>query len=248
MALKLRNIEIGAGIPKICVPVTGNTKEKLLAQVREAKKSVAALVEIRIDYFVKENGMEEVLKILDEIRTILGETVILFTFRTLNEGGECDIQKEDYEKLMLDVAQKSDVDLIDVEINLGEAFVEKLIRSIHSYGKKVIASNHDFEKTVSVEEMLKRMKMMQKIDADIAKIAMMPNKKEDVISVFSATIEGTRLLNIPLVTMSMGKLGNITRICGEFSGSAITFATSGEASAPGQMNAARVYECLDVLN
>ena len=38
----------------------------------------------------------------------------------------------------------------------------------------------------------------------------------------------------PLVSMSMGNLGSMSRIAGENFGSSITFATVGEASAPGQ--------------
>ena len=32
--VKVRNIEIGAGIPKICVPIVGKTKEEILAAAR----------------------------------------------------------------------------------------------------------------------------------------------------------------------------------------------------------------------
>ena len=32
--VKVRNIEIGAGIPKICVPIVGVTREEILAAAR----------------------------------------------------------------------------------------------------------------------------------------------------------------------------------------------------------------------
>ena len=41
--------------------------------------------------------------------------------------------------------------------------------------------------------------------------------------------------------MSMGKLGVISRICGEVFGSAVTFGTAGKASAPGQLPANQLF-------
>ena len=41
----------------------------------------------------------------------------------------------------------------------------------------------------------------------------------------------------PLITMSMGPVGMISRLCGEVFGSALTFGSVGKASAPGQVNA-----------
>jgi 3-dehydroquinate dehydratase-1 len=39
----------------------------------------------------------------------------------------------------------------------------------------------------------------------------------------------------PVITMSMGSVGALSRVCGEMSGSALTFGTVGAASAPGQI-------------
>ena len=33
--VEVRNVKIGDGIPKICVPVVGKTKEEILSQARE---------------------------------------------------------------------------------------------------------------------------------------------------------------------------------------------------------------------
>lgn len=44
-----------------------------------------------------------------------------------------------------------------------------------------------------------------------------------------------------LTEYSMGKLGIVSRLCGELFGSAMTFASAGDSSAPGQIG-------LDVVN
>ena len=49
--VKVRNIEIGAGIPKICVPIVGVTREEILAAAENIKSTKADVVEWRVDWY-----------------------------------------------------------------------------------------------------------------------------------------------------------------------------------------------------
>ena len=51
----------------------------------------------------------------------------------------------------------------------------------------------------------------------------------------------------PVITMSMGALGAVSRLSGEAFGSAMTFANPGTASAPGQVGLDVVNAVLDSL-
>ena len=83
---------------------------------------------------------------------------------------------------------------------------------------------------------------------NIPKLAVMPKTKADVIKLLIASEEISRELDKPIVTMSMGKLGVISRIGGEIFGSAMTFGTNGAASAPGQIDANYLSELLNLLH
>src|SRR4029450_6364670 len=77
---------------------------------------------------------------------------------------------------------------------------------------------------------------MQELGADIAKIAVMPQKPEDVLRLLHVTVLARRQFpRLPLVTMSMGALGSITRVAGFLYGSDMAFAVGKAASAPGQI-------------
>ena len=65
----------------------------------------------------------------------------------------------------------------------------------------------------------------------------MPHSRKDVLTLLSATEEMDRRTTHPLITMSMGPVGMISRLCGEVFGSAMTFGAVGKVSAPGQVNA-----------
>ena len=51
----------------------------------------------------------------------------------------------------------------------------------------------------------------------------------------------------PHLAISMGSLGAVSRVAAETFGSAATFATAGEASAPGQLDARQVARMIALL-
>lgn len=245
----IRNVKIGEGIPKICVPIVGTTLEEILNEATYLKTIPKDLVEWRTDYFQDVFDFERVREVLERLRKVLCETPILFTFRTAKEGGEKKIDASTYLSLNKMVAKTGDVDLIDVEICSEEDTVKDIIKYAHRNHVKVIASNHDFEKTPDKEEIISRLQRMQKMGADILKIAVMPRSRRDVLTLLSATEEMVRVYaEKPVVTMSMSGMGLVSRIAGEVFGSAITFGSAKKASAPGQIPTGELSNILNLLH
>lgn len=247
--VKVRNIEIGAGIPKICVPIVGVTEEEILAAAEEIRDSAADITEWRADWYESVFDFGKTEETLRALRNILGEMPVLFTFRTAEEGGEKAIDKEIYVELNRRAVQTGMIDLVDIEESAGDDAVKEIIETARESGVKAVVSNHDFQKTPSREEILSRLRKMQEMGADIAKIAVMPRSRKDVLTLLAATEEITSdPAQCPVITMSMGGEGVISRICGEVFGSAVTFGTVGKASAPGQMKAEDLAAALELLH
>ncbi len=255
----VRNIKIGEGIPKICVPVVGVTKEEILAEARKAVNLPVDLLEWRGDWYEHIVNLDQMRETLEGLRNILGEMPLLFTFRTKREGGEKKIGFLEYEKLNQFVIETGYADMIDVEFFIEASqmvtettkstIVGNLLETARAHGAKVIASNHDFEKTPPKEVIVNRLCMMQEAGADMAKIAVMPRSKADVLTLLEATEEMCRLhTKTPVVTMSMSGDGMISRLCGEIFGSAITFGSAGKASAPGQIDVEELRKVLDIIH
>ena len=89
---------------------------------------------------------------------------------------------------------------------------------------------------------------MEERGADIAKIAVMPEYKKDLLTLLAATECAAEEMQIPVVTMSMGEIGLLSRLSGEIFGSALTFGTAGAASAPGQMDAVELRKILTLIH
>ena len=251
--VKVKGLSIGEGRPKLCVPIVADTIGAVSAQSARIAGFLAEhpgaveLVEWRADWMPSvedEIGMTA----LEVIRAALPEMPLLFTFRTQKEGGEQAIAKEDYWKLACRMMGSGEIDLVDVELSMGDELLREAVLEAHGRGVKVVASNHDFHGTPSVQEMVSRMTRMEAMGADILKIAVMPQEPKDVLKLLSASVEMSRRSERPVITIAMSGMGAVSRICGEVFGSSITFGTVGESSAPGQMDVLEMKRMMEALS
>ena len=247
--VEVRGVKIGEGIPKIIVPIVGTTKEEILAAAASFESVRLDIVEWRVDWYQDIFDFAKVEDTMKALRAALGNTPILFTFRTSKEGGEKAISPEDYAELNIRAAQTGLIDMVDVEAFTGDEIVKKIIDGAHAAGVRVVASNHDFGKTPDKDDIVGRLRKTQDLGADIPKIAVMPRSKRDVLVLLSATEEmATDYADRPIITMSMAGTGLVSRLCGEAFGSSCTFGAVGKASAPGQMNAADLDTVLNLIH
>lgn len=247
--LKVKNVILGKDMPKICVPIVGITMDEILSEANAVKQTSADMVEWRADWYEDVFHEQKVLEVLYQLRKILQETPILFTFRTSNEGGEKGISSSNYKTLNISVSNSGLVDLIDVEGFMGDTLVSSIVSFAHKHNVKVIVSNHNFEKTPAKEEIIHRLCKMQELGADIPKIAVMPNCQKDVLTLLEATIEmNEKYAKGPIITMSMSNLGSISRISGQYFGSALTFGALKKSSAPGQLEVEDLAQMLKIIH
>lgn len=247
--IKVKNITIGEGSPKICVPMVGKTVEQLVQEARLLRTIDLDIIEWRVDFFEEVEKVSKVLVALTEIRAILSEIPLVFTFRTAKEGGEKQLRPEEYKALYKAVLAARMVDIIDIELFTSEEDVKELIELAHSQQVYVIVSNHDFQKTPSKDEIISRLRKAQEIGGDLPKIAVMPNSPEDVLTLLAATLEmNEKYADRPIITMSMAGKGMISRLAGEVFGSALTFGAAKKTSAPGQLPVAQLRDFLSILH
>lgn len=245
----IKNMTIGEGAPKIVVPMVGKTIDELQAEAIELKKVDLDLVEWRVDFFEHVENLEKVLDAAKSIREILLETPILFTFRTKKEGGEHEVTPDYYFALNKAMMTSGLVDLTDIELFMGDDEVLSAVDCAHKNGIQVVMCNHDFDKTPAKEEIIARLRKMQTLQADICKIAVMPQSAKDVVTLLDATATmQADYADRPIVTMSMGGLGVVSRLAGETFGSAMTFGAAKKASAPGQVPVKELRSVLELLH
>ena len=232
--VQVKNIVFNGNLPKICVPVTYIAESEILDTFNELNNADIDLAELRADYFEFVHDRYKVIGLLEKIRRLYHKPLI-FTLRTKKEGGASDITADYYFKLNNSIIESNLVDMIDIEFFSQP---EEINYTIDLAGKNqvtTILSNHDFLKTPSIEEIINRINKMTEC-GDIAKIAVMPNSEEDVLTLLSASLKLKKEKKGPFIAIAMGPLGIISRISCELFGSCMTYASYKYQSAPGQID------------
>ncbi len=252
--IEIKGKIIGQGIPKVCVPLVGRTEEEIMQQADHVCQCTdngeIDMVEFRGDYFEGLDDIPRLLALLQRLQERLTDKILLFTIRSEAEGGEklafttpgiCEINYA--------VIESAIPDMVDVELFSGAENIQKLVACAHQNGVYVIMSNHDFHTTPEADVMLNRLRSMQDMGADVAKIAVMPNDEMQLLRLLAVTnVMYEKYTTIPLITISMGRLGTLSRLCGQIFGSAVTFAALDQASAPGQIQVNELNMMLKWLN
>ena len=246
--ITIKGVKIGEGLPKICVPIVGETLKEILEEARYLKTIDFDIAEWRADFYNDVEYIDKVKAAIESIRHILIDKPIIFTFRSTKEGGKKEIGTEFYFGLNKAVVQTGFIDIVDVELFNDEIEIKGLIDIAHKNHVSVIISNHDFDKTPPREEIISRLRRAAELGGDIAKIAVMPTCAKDVITLLDATNTMTeKYKDRPIMAISMGKQGIISRLAGGLFGSDMTFASAKKISAPGQISSDVLYKIMPLL-
>lgn len=230
------------------VPITAKTKEQALAQAQViANTADADLAEFRIDLLSFASDTKQVIALGHELKKILGNKPMIATIRTKNEGGQLEISDVDYGKTYQAYLKNPFMDWLDVEMFRDQKVVSEIVQKAHQKKVLIVMSNHDFQKTPSQDEIEKRLLKQDQMGADILKIAVMPNSKQDVFTLMNATLKVSQQTTKPLLTMSMGQLGTISRVATANMGGSYSFGMIGQASAPGQIDVTKLKQILQTV-
>lgn len=246
--IDIRGRKLGGETPLICSPLVGRTRERVLAEAANVVAKGPDVIEWRVDYFEGIADTKAVVAAAGELRRVAGDMPIIFTRRSIREGGEkIAIGDEDVIRLYDAVGASGHVDLIDFEMGNDAGHVREVRESTRTHGAKLILSYHNFGFTPGVELLVQRFLEAERLGADVAKVAVMPCDRGDVLALLAATAQADAKARIPLISMSMGPLGSVTRMIGGVFGSALSFAVGEGSSAPGQIPIGDLKAVYDVI-
>ncbi len=243
----VRGVEYGGARPLFCVPIVAAELGDLLDQARSAHDQAADLVEWRADFY-EDLTVGSLIDSTGKLRRVLESEPTIFTLRIRSEGGAQELPQEIRRACIEAVAASGLVDMVDVELSNQPPFLESIAGIARSQGVRVIMSFHDFNDTPANGQLLAKIEMMNRLGADVAKLAVMPRTPADVLRLLEVTLEArTRHPRLALCTMSMGPLGVLSRVGGFLYGSDMAYAVVQKTSAPGQIplaDARRLAESL----
>ncbi|MBM7837293.1 3-dehydroquinate dehydratase-1 [Alkalihalobacillus xiaoxiensis] len=247
--LHIKKRKQGIHRPMVCTPLVGKTTEELQVELQKVVLKKPDLIEWRIDFFSAIGETATVIQTGAWIKAHANGIPILFTRRSIREGGEAiELSEEAVCALYEAMMGAGDIDLIDIELSCPEELKTQLLTSAQKTGKQTILSFHHFSETPSEEAIIAKLKEAELTGGDVGKVAVMPHSVADVLTLIQATQKANELLSIPVVTMSMGEVGALSRLIGGACGSAVTFAIGSDSSAPGQIPIEELNQVLNVID
>lgn len=223
-------------MPAVCVPLIAKTRYALLEDARAVLVQSPDVIEWRVDYFDEIADIDAVVEAGLALRAVTSSVPLIFTLRSEAEGGQStSLSGEQAEHLRLVAAVKLPFEYHDIEMSLPETLIQSLIGLLREQGRQSILSCHDFQKTPAREVLESTFERAYRYGGDVAKLAVMPQSPDDVLELLAATRKMALALPIPVIGMSMGSLGVMSRVFGGAFGSALTFASATGTSAPGQI-------------
>jgi 3-dehydroquinate dehydratase-1 len=233
-SIRSRPLEFGGELPFFCKPIVPCDFTELRAEAETADSLKPELIEWRAD-FLSSPTTCSVIEAARLLRTIAASEAIIFTLRKKSEGGVQEIANDERHIFIATVVRSQLIDL-DLELANELQFLDSLMAIARDHDIPVRLAFHNFENTPLNEELLVKIEAMRAQGAHIATIAVMPRTRDEVLRLLQGTATARKLYpELPLVTMSMGGLGTVTRIAGFLYGSDMSFASGKTGSAPGQI-------------
>jgi len=246
--IDVRGRKLGGETPLICTPLVGRTRERVLAEAASVVAKKPDVIEWRVDFF---DGIGDTAAVLDTgraLRAAAGDTPIIFTRRSVREGGDpIGIGDEEVVRLYDAVGASRLVDFLDFEMSNDGEHLRRVRDSARANQTRVILSYHNFGYTPGLDFLVQRFLEAERLGADVAKVAVMPRDRSDVLTLLAATSLAEAKARIPLISMSMGPLGSVTRMIGGVFGSTLSFAVGEGSSAPGQIPIADLSAVYDII-
>ena len=222
---------------KLVVSVMPKSLEE--AQGIDAMRYIDAdIIEWRADFLPK----EAILQVAPAIFEKFAGRELLFTLRTRAEGGEIDLDSAEYVQIIKDVAQLYQPEYIDFEYFSHKDVFEEMLDF-----PNLVLSYHNFQETP--ENMMEILSELTSLTPKVVKVSVMAHTEQDVLDLMNFT-RGFKILNPEqeYVTISMGKVGKVSRITSDVTGSSWSFARLDEASAPGQISLSSMKKIREILN
>lgn len=220
---------------KIVVPIM-LTELAELEKVSVSDYRAADIVEWRADFLSADEILEMAPKFFEKFK----ESKILFTLRTVREGGNIQVSEKKYLQILQEILTYNPA-YIDVEFfTHGPSFA-----ALKYFRDKMVLSYHNFDEVPS--DLTNRLIKMHEEGTAFVKVAVMPERECDVLDLLQITRDMTLEYGDHFISMAMGDLGRLSRISGYLTGSCWTFASLENSSAPGQISLKETEYILDIL-
>lgn len=240
--------KLGGDTPLLCTPLVGRTHARVLAEAAGVLKQKPDIIEWRVDFFDRIGDTAAVIETARALRGVVGNRPVIFTRRAERGGGErTTIADAAVVDLYDAVAASGLVEFVDLEMDNETEHLRRVRESARRHAVRLILSYHNLSYTPGFDYLVDRFLEAERLGADVAMVQVMPRNRADVLRLLAATAEADEKTRIPLISISAGPLGSVSRMVGGLFGSWLSFGVGESASAPGQIPIGDLVTVFDII-
>lgn len=222
---------------KIAVAITAVDLAELqqqLGQLRQFHLRRPLMIEWRLDYWQNWHELKNGYQL---IRQQLKSSQLIMTLRTQAAGGELALTDWAYQQRILQWLPQLPAAYWDIQWSAAAQPFYQQLRQVAGAQQQFIWSHHSLAEKSYLQNLTILRKMATTASAtDYLKLAVVSRSNADTLALLTATWQAQHELASPLITMAMGRSGQISRIIGPLFGSQLSFgALTATGSAPGQL-------------
>ena len=199
--------------PLICTPLVGRTREALLGELAIVLAKKPDLIEWRVDFFEGIGNTPMVIELAGSLKQAAGDIPIIFTRRSMNEGGErIALDEDDVVKLYVAACASGCVDIIDYELSNPAENLARLRNTSRDNDVAMIMSYHNFQSTPDAAAVAAKFTEAARQGADIAKVCpelravFARGLEKDVEALRKDVRMGDRILRLTVFTVELGSI------------------------------------------
>jgi 3-dehydroquinate dehydratase I len=221
---------------KICVSIATEDIQSIAEQAGQAFELGADYVEIRFDFLKP----EQLQSAVDAVKNIKGKAV--FTLRSKDQGGRFAGSEQDRVKWLYKLAEQKPM-LLDVELDTLQEN-DELADFLESQKTPVLVSWHDFQGTPQNEKIADMLSEMR-VYSNYVKVVTTAKSVGDSLRLLELY---DTALGLHPIFFAMGEAGVVSRVMCTIVGNApFTYASLGEAVAPGQLTVKQMKKLYDSM-
>lgn len=227
--VKLRNVVLGSGRLALIMPIAAKDMEETAALAKEFMPYRPDILEWRVDYFEQVENIPALLEAAEKLRETVGDMAVMVTPRHHLENGVREIQPEAKKEILLALIQSGLMDMVDVEMRYGADYIRDIRGACQKHRTALMISYHDLEHTPDSGEVLSLLQKEMELGADVCKVSFVAETYGDVDRLGKAVVQAKQAgIDVPIVSISAGPRGSLSRICGDVFGSDGTFVSTGK--------------------
>lgn len=209
----------------------------LIPLIERAEDEGADLIEIRLDYLRKMEGMEKMVE--------HASVPLIATNRQHQQGG---YRVQDEENRLQNLIEAAETGFQYVDIELTAKALTSMTERLRDLGTRLIISFHDFKLTPSQAEMERTVKAEIESGAEICKLVTTASNIDDNLACLNLLSKMKRTKK--LVCFAMGAKGILSRVLSPVFGAYFTYASleEGMETAPGQISISELKSLYRILS